>query len=57
MQPPKEPILRENTYFEPLMTFLWHTVRPVQVSKNIKHIDRKNRHGVTTSPPWGHAPI
>jgi len=30
-------VLTENTYFEPLMMFLRSTVRPVQVSKNIKH--------------------
>jgi len=32
--------LRENTYFEPLTTFLLPTVRPVQVSKN-KKLQRK----------------
>jgi len=36
--------LRENTYYEPLMMFIRSTVRPVQVSKNIKiYIDRKKK--------------
>ena len=38
---PKRTYLDGNTYYEPLTMSLRSTVRPVQVSKNIRNIERK----------------